>query len=87
MTRKQEIEPEITTDHQNVSDREPSDISDVRENLWIRFMTVLHWYPQDMPSIEKKLVLKLDLMILIFGCLMFFTKYLDQASLTNAYVT
>ena len=50
-------------------------------------MTALHWYPRDMPSIEKRLVLKLDLMILIYGCLMFFTKYLDQASLTNAYVT
>ncbi|KAK0392513.1 hypothetical protein NLU13_2008 [Sarocladium strictum] len=58
-----------------------------RENLWIRLMTVLHWYPADMPSVEKQLVLKLDLMILIYGCLMFFTKYLDQASLTNAYVT
>lgn len=63
------------------------EMSDMRENLWIRFMTLLHWYPRDMPSIEKRLVLKLDFMILIYGCLMFFTKYLDQASLTNAYVT
>lgn len=60
---------------------------DVGENAWIRLMTLLHWYPKAMPSLEKKLVLKLDLMILIFGCLSFFTKYLDQASLTNAYVT
>ena len=52
---------------------------DSHENLWIRLMTALHWYPRDMPSIEKRLVLKLDLMILIYGCLMFFTKYLDQA--------
>ncbi|RBQ82219.1 hypothetical protein VDGD_09819 [Verticillium dahliae] len=57
------------------------------ENAWIRLMTVVHWYPRDMPSKEKKLVLKLDLMILVYGCLCFFTKYLDQASLTNAYVT
>ncbi|EOD48451.1 putative major facilitator superfamily transporter protein [Neofusicoccum parvum UCRNP2] len=40
-----------------------------------------------MPSLEKKLILKLDLMILIFGCLSFFTKYLDQQSITNAYVS
>ncbi|CAG9946571.1 unnamed protein product [Clonostachys rosea f. rosea IK726] len=59
----------------------------INENAWIRLMTVLHWYPKDMPAVEKKLVLKLDLMILIYGCLCFFTKYLDQASLTNAYVT
>lgn len=60
---------------------------DTRENGWIRFMTWVRWYPADMPSIEKRLVLKLDLMILIYGCLCFFTKYLSQASLTNAYVT
>ncbi|EEY16515.1 conserved hypothetical protein [Verticillium alfalfae VaMs.102] len=60
---------------------------ETRENAWIRLMTKVHWYPQDMPSKEKKLVLKLDLMILVYGCLCFFTKYLDQASLTNAYVT
>ena len=54
--------------------------------LWIRFMTFLHWYPKDMPREEKILTLKLDLSILIFGCLSFFTKYLDQQSITNAYV-
>lgn len=59
----------------------------LHENAWIRLMTFLHWYPKDMPSREKKLVLKLDLTILVFGCLSFFTKYLDQASITNAYVS
>ncbi|KAL3465008.1 major facilitator superfamily domain-containing protein [Aspergillus heterothallicus] len=57
------------------------------ENFWIRFMTFVGWYPSDMPSSEKLLVLKLDLSILVFGCLSFFTKYLDQQSLTNAYVS
>lgn len=54
--------------------------------LWIRFMTFLHWYPKDMSYQEKSLTLKLDLSILVFGCLSFFTKYLDQQSITNAYV-
>ncbi|KAI4596280.1 hypothetical protein KJ359_005409 [Pestalotiopsis sp. 9143b] len=58
-----------------------------KENPWIRFWTFIGWYPADMPSSEKLLVLKLDLSILIFGCLSFFTKYLDQQSLTNAYVS
>ncbi|KAL0256260.1 hypothetical protein SLS55_008652 [Diplodia seriata] len=58
-----------------------------REGPWIRFMTWTHWYSKDTPSLEKQLVLKLDLMILIFGCLSFFTKYLDQQSITNAYVS
>ncbi|KAI5366569.1 putative major facilitator superfamily, MFS transporter superfamily [Septoria linicola] len=57
------------------------------ENAWIRFMTKLGWYPNGMPSKEKNLILKLDLSILIFGCLSFFTKYLDQQSITNAYVS
>ncbi|KAF4875258.1 putative transporter SEO1 [Colletotrichum siamense] len=65
-----------------------SDISrPLKENLWIRFMSLIGWYPSDMPSEEKLVVLKLDLSILIFGCLSFFTKYLDQQSLTNAYVS
>jgi MFS transporter, ACS family, pantothenate transporter len=59
----------------------------IKYNAWIRFMTWIHWYPADMGSAEKKLVLKLDLMILVYGCLCFFTKYLSQASLTNAFVT
>ncbi|THY07604.1 putative allantoate permease [Aureobasidium pullulans] len=68
---------------------DPADTPDgrVKEGAWIRFLTSLHWYPKDMPSEEKKLILRLDLSILIFGCLSFFTKYLDQASLTNAYVS
>lgn len=53
---------------------------------WIRLMTYIHWYPKAMPYEEKSLTLKLDLSILIFGCLSFFTKYLDQQSITNAYV-
>ncbi|KAK2603243.1 hypothetical protein N8I77_009714 [Diaporthe amygdali] len=56
-------------------------------NAWIRLMTYLHWYPTDQTEEEKRLILKLDLSILIFGCLSFFTKYLDQQSITNAYVS
>jgi ACS family pantothenate transporter-like MFS transporter len=55
-------------------------------SLWIKFMTYIHWYPPDQDDEEKRLILKLDLSILIFGCLSFFTKYLDQQSVTNAYV-
>ncbi|KAJ3952908.1 hypothetical protein N0V92_010647 [Colletotrichum tropicale] len=58
-----------------------------REGPWIRLMTALRWYSRDTPREEKNLVLRLDLLILIFGCLCFFTKYLDQSSLTNAYVS
>ncbi|KAE8383590.1 major facilitator superfamily domain-containing protein [Aspergillus bertholletiae] len=55
--------------------------------LWIRFLTWAGWYPSDMDYLEKRLVLKLDVLILTFGCLSFFTKYLDQQAITNAYVS
>ncbi|KAK7420703.1 hypothetical protein QQZ08_010284 [Neonectria magnoliae] len=67
--------------------REIDTTTHTKENLWIRFMTVVGWYPKHMPSSEKLVVLKLDLSILVFGCLSFFTKYLDQQSLTNAFVS
>jgi hypothetical protein len=55
--------------------------------IWIRFLTKLNWYLNDMSYAEKLLVLKLDLTILTFGGLSFFTKYLDRAAITNAYVS
>lgn len=54
-----------------------SDVVDVWENFWICFMIVLYWYLCDMLFVEKWLVFKLDLMIFIYGCFMFFMKYLD----------
>ncbi|KAF2497305.1 putative allantoate permease [Lophium mytilinum] len=71
----------------SASDHELDSHPRAKDNAWIKLMTYLHWYPHDMPSKEKALILKLDLSILIFGCLSFFTKYLDQQSLTNAYVS
>ncbi|KAI0125846.1 major facilitator superfamily domain-containing protein [Xylariales sp. AK1849] len=71
----------------SITSTEDASISAAKENLWIRFWSFIGWFPDHMPSSEKFLVLKLDLSILIFGCLSFFTKYLDQQSLTNAYVS
>ncbi|KAE9573971.1 putative transporter SEO1 [Colletotrichum fructicola] len=76
---------ESIAEHSAGSD--PDIFRPTKENLWIRFMSLIGWYPSAMPSEEKLVVLKLDLSILIFGCLSFFTKYLDQQSLTNAYVS
>ncbi|KAK1509042.1 major facilitator superfamily transporter [Colletotrichum abscissum] len=76
--------PVAATDPADTHD-ETQDTS--RDSPWIRFMTAIRWYSKDTPSEEKRLVLRLDLLILVFGCLCFFTKYLDQSSLTNAYVS
>ncbi|WOO83011.1 Pantothenate transporter liz1 [Vanrija pseudolonga] len=48
---------------------------------------VFDWYPSHLPKPERKLLRKLDLTILIYACLSFFCKFLDQSNLTNAYVS
>lgn len=63
------------------------DVPYKKDNAWIRLLTKLRWYSPETSGFEKKLVLKLDLLILVFGCLSFFNKYLNQAAITNAYVS
>lgn len=48
---------------------------------------VFNWYPKHLPPTERKLLRKLDLCILVFACLSFFCKFLDQSNITNAYVS
>ncbi|KAI9731234.1 MAG: hypothetical protein M1834_005427 [Cirrosporium novae-zelandiae] len=45
------------------------------------------WYPEGTTKKEKKLLFKIDFFILTYGCLAYFTKWLDQANLSNAYVS
>ncbi|KAB5582994.1 major facilitator superfamily domain-containing protein [Coniochaeta sp. 2T2.1] len=46
----------------------------------------LQWFrPDDTPA-ERKLILKLDLLIVPYAFLAYWTKYIDQANLNNAYV-
>ncbi|KAJ5906096.1 uncharacterized protein N7473_003012 [Penicillium subrubescens] len=51
------------------------------------FKEVFNWYPSHYPSEERRLLFKLDLSILVFACLCFFVKYLDQTNISNAYVS
>ncbi|CRG87043.1 Pantothenate transporter liz1 [Talaromyces islandicus] len=51
------------------------------------FKEVFNWYPSEYPSQEKRLLFKLDVSILVFACLCFFVKYLDQTNISNAYVS
>ncbi|OQE11517.1 hypothetical protein PENVUL_c002G00324 [Penicillium vulpinum] len=48
---------------------------------------VFNWYPSSYPAEERKLLFKLDLSILIFACLCFFVKFLDQTNISNAYAS
>ncbi|KAL4866783.1 hypothetical protein BDV12DRAFT_198878 [Aspergillus spectabilis] len=58
-----------------------------KSSLWGAIKEVFNWYPSAFPSEERKLLFKLDVSILIFACLCFFVKFLDQTNITNAYVS
>lgn len=45
------------------------------------------WNPSGRSSYEKKLVFKMDCVILTYTCLSFFVKYLDVSNVANAYVS
>ncbi|KAL4781751.1 major facilitator superfamily domain-containing protein [Aspergillus varians] len=46
-----------------------------------------HWYsPEDTPE-EKKLILKLDLLIVPYAFIVYWVKYIDQGNINNAYVS
>ncbi|KAI1469110.1 MFS general substrate transporter [Daldinia caldariorum] len=58
-----------------------------RLSLFGLIKEIFNWYPSDYPIAERKLLFKLDLSILIFACLCFFVKFLDQTNISNAYVS
>jgi ACS family pantothenate transporter-like MFS transporter len=45
------------------------------------------WDDPDKPTVEKKFLLKLDFFLLSYTCLGYFCKNLDQANISNAYVS
>ncbi|CAJ2501318.1 Uu.00g041710.m01.CDS01 [Anthostomella pinea] len=49
--------------------------------------TFFIWHPEGTSKSVKKLLFKIDFFILTYGCLAYFTKWLDQANLSNAYVS
>jgi MFS family permease len=58
-----------------------------RSSILGLFKEVFNWYPSSYPAEERKLLFKLDLSILVYSCLCFFVKYLDQTNISNAYVS
>jgi hypothetical protein len=45
------------------------------------------WYADSDTPAERKLLIKMDLLILSYAFLGFWVKYIDQGNLTNAYVS
>jgi hypothetical protein len=48
-------------------------------------LQILQWYPSHYSPAEKKLVRKLDMVLLTLCCLCFYIKWLDQNALNSAY--
>ncbi|CUS23120.1 LAQU0S08e02564g1_1 [Lachancea quebecensis] len=45
------------------------------------------WFGSGVPAAEKKLLLKLDILLAFYSCMAYWVKYLDTANLNNAYVS
>lgn len=80
---------------QNTSERPASDqhdslISETTKNkdepLWHTIQRYI-WDDPDKPADEKKFLFKLDIFLLSYTCLAYFCKGIDQANLSNAYVS
>lgn len=69
-------------------DSAPNDQDDTkrREPTW-RTIQRYVWDDPDKPAAEKKFLLKLDFFLLTYTCLGYFCKNLDQANISNAYVS
>ncbi|KFY02083.1 hypothetical protein V490_00649 [Pseudogymnoascus sp. VKM F-3557] len=46
-----------------------------------------HWYAKDDTPEERKLIVKLDLLIIPYAVVAYWIKYIDQSNLNNAYVS
>lgn len=46
-----------------------------------------HWFAPDMSTKEKKLLLKLDILLAFYSMVAYWVKYLDTVNLNNAYVS
>jgi ACS family pantothenate transporter-like MFS transporter len=53
------------------------------KSFLIRIGDAVHWYPKGITTEEKVLIFKIDLLVLVYACLAFFTKYLDISALSK----
>ncbi|KAF2445462.1 MFS general substrate transporter [Karstenula rhodostoma CBS 690.94] len=56
-------------------------------SLLVAWMYIFNWYPSHYSKEEKKLLRKLDCILLTLCCLCFYIKWLDQNALNSAYVS
>ncbi|KAJ5894572.1 MFS general substrate transporter [Penicillium taxi] len=66
---------------------EPDESIQKSASAFRKWLRVFAWYPSSYSKKERRLLIKLDLFVLLYCCMNFFTKYLDQTNVTNAYVS
>ncbi|KAI9896777.1 hypothetical protein N3K66_007799 [Trichothecium roseum] len=54
-------------------------------SLWLAWLYLFDWYPSHYSKEEKRLLRKMDCVILPICCFAFFIKWLDQVNINNAY--
>ncbi|KAL4736522.1 major facilitator superfamily domain-containing protein [Aspergillus similis] len=54
-------------------------------SLWVAWLYLFDWYPSHYSKQERKLLFKLDCVLLPLCCLAYFIKWLDQVNINNAY--
>lgn len=67
-------------------DRERSE-QIVKAGKWNQLKNLWNWYPSYYSKYERTFLLKVDLTVLLFVTLSYYTKYLDSANVANAYVS
>ncbi|CAK9438818.1 uncharacterized protein LODBEIA_P30420 [Lodderomyces beijingensis] len=86
----------------SIIDEEPSlEYRDEKDRKWWKFFDEYEyrvnrntqskkkwykWFHEDDTPEERKLILKMDLILTVYSMMAYFVKYLDQANITNAYV-
>lgn len=83
------ILPELPTDDKIILEElltMPAEIWSTKLKRAISLLEdVVAWYPKNMPLEERHLVRKLDILVLTYACLSFFTKYLDVSALSKIF--
>ncbi|PSN65477.1 MFS general substrate transporter [Corynespora cassiicola Philippines] len=80
-------EPELLKEEQKKPNVSSSTEKPKERSLWIAWLYIFDWYPSHYSKQEKKLLRKLDSILLTLCCLCFYIKWLDQNALNSAYVS
>ncbi|KAK1145244.1 hypothetical protein N8T08_004397 [Aspergillus melleus] len=56
-----------------------------QRSLWVAWLYLFDWYPSHYSKEERRLLRKLDYVLLPLCCLAYFIKWLDQVNINNAY--